>query len=150
MCPPNCQQTVRDRLRTDRRGFFRGEYLGMDLLVNALLLLVAYLFVVRFLLRRAFGLGAQRLTRSVAERLRAELVQLGANARDDVSSRVRSTLVAIDGLTGLEDTFRAELSRGEPELRSTGGTRNGSSAAARRGPRERGPQAPLESEGRGA
>lgn len=90
-------------------GFVQGRYTGMDFLVNALLLVLAYLLLVRFAVRRALGWRARRLlrqaTRAAIEVFRAELDGL----RERVEQNARRHLRSVDRLCGLRDRWKERI-----------------------------------------
>jgi len=88
------------------RGFVTGEYAGTDFLVNALLLLAAYLFAVAFVVRRGLGLRARALLRQVTDRGRAAVGTLGEAVRQSVANATSAQLAALQRLGTLGRTWR--------------------------------------------
>jgi energy-coupling factor transporter ATP-binding protein EcfA2 len=93
------------------RGFWSGAYAGIDFLLNAALLLVAYLFVVRFAVRRGLALRARRLLADVILRARQALGAHADAARESVRTAAAHQLGALERLTELEADWTAELRR---------------------------------------
>ncbi len=87
-------------------GFVSGEYTGTDFVVNALLLLAAYLFVVSFVVRRGLGLRARALLRQVTTGGRAAVAALGDTVRQSVSDATAQQRAALRRLTTLAATWR--------------------------------------------
>src|SRR5262249_25381332 len=92
------------------RGFYRETYVGLDFLMNAALLLGAYLFLVRLAVRRALGIGSRRLLGRVIEGSRAGVGAHGAEILAGVESAVARVVGALERLQGLESSWRRALS----------------------------------------
>ena len=93
-------------------GFITGAYAGVDFLLNAALLLGAYLFAVRFVVRRGLAWRARRLLADVILRTRQALGAQSDSARDAVRHAATAQRAALDELAALDDTWRTELGRG--------------------------------------
>jgi predicted GTPase len=91
------------------RGFWTGVYAGLDFLLNAALLLVAYLFVVRIGVRRGLGLRARRLLADVILHTRQALGAQADTARETVRVSAARQRAALDRLAGAEAEWRADL-----------------------------------------
>ncbi len=90
-------------------GFIARQYAGIDFLVNALLILAAYLFAVRFAVRRGLGLRARRLLGEVISRTKSALALRFELAHESLVQMRSQTLAALDRLSGLESRWRARL-----------------------------------------
>ncbi len=90
-------------------GFFAGSYVGIDFLVNASLILGAYLFAVRFAVRRGLGLRARRLLREVIARTRSALGARTELIHDALAQTRSERLSALDRLSALEEHWRSSL-----------------------------------------
>jgi predicted GTPase len=90
-------------------GFWSGTYAGVDFLLNAALLLVAYLFAVRVGVRRTLGLRARALLADVILRTRRALGAQADTARETVRSLCAGHAAALQRLTQLETAWRLEL-----------------------------------------
>jgi hypothetical protein len=90
-------------------GFWSGVYAGVDFLLNAALLLVAYLFAVRLGVRRALGLRARALLAEVTLRTRQALGAQADTAREAVRHRTTEHAATLDRLAELETAWRLEL-----------------------------------------
>lgn len=88
------------------RGWWTGEFLGVDFLVNTLLLLLAYLFAVRTACRRVLALRARGMLAAVIERTRSALLE-GADGA--AAERAGELAAALDRLCGVERRFRERL-----------------------------------------
>jgi GTP-binding protein EngB required for normal cell division len=91
-------------------GIWSGNYAGVDFLLNAALLLTAYLFAVRLAVRRGLGLRARRLLADVILRSRQALGAQADAARSAVRHAAAEQSAALGRLAGLESAWRAELS----------------------------------------
>jgi len=91
------------------RGFWTGTYAGLDFLLSAALLLVAYLFVVRFAVRRVLGLRARRLLAEVILRTRQALGAHADAGREAVRVTAARYSAALDRLAVLGERWRADL-----------------------------------------
>ncbi len=102
-------------------GYWTGAFLGIDFLVNTLLLLLAYLFAVRFVCRRVLSLRARALLERVIERSRGVLVAAGSTA-EAVSTETRAVLEGLERIAFLETRWRLELAgNGAPRARRPAG-----------------------------
>jgi hypothetical protein len=90
-------------------GFWTGTYAGLDFLLSAALLLVAYLFVVRFAVRRALGLRARRLLSEVILRTRQALGAHADAGRGAVRLTTARFSTSLDRLAGVGESWRADL-----------------------------------------
>ncbi len=90
-------------------GFFAGDYVGFDFLVNASLILVAYLFAVRFVVRRGLGLRARGLLQEVIARTRQALGARVESAREALVQARAERLTALDRLGRVDDRWRSDL-----------------------------------------
>jgi len=69
-------------------GFFHEEYVGLDFLTNALVLLAAWLFLVRLAVRRFLRIRAGALVLGVIRRIRASLAERFAVPASKVEAKV--------------------------------------------------------------
>ena len=90
-------------------GFFAGTYAGVDFLLNAALILAAYLFAVRFAVRGALSRRAGGLLAEVIERTRAAVVRQADAIRAGIERAHEERRAALDRLTRLEDRWRGGL-----------------------------------------
>jgi hypothetical protein len=90
-------------------GFWTGTYAGLDFLLNAALLLAAYLFAVRLGVRRALGLRGRRLLDEVILRTRQALGAQADVARESVRHAASEQTAALARLAELEAAWRAHL-----------------------------------------
>ena len=93
------------------RGFVEGTYAGVDFLLSATLLLGAYLFAVRFAVRRALAWRARRLLADVIVRTRRALGTQADAARTAVQHAAATQTTTLHDLAALEPTWRAALTR---------------------------------------
>ncbi len=110
-------------------GFFSGAYLGVDFLLNAALVALAYLFVVRVALRRALAWRARAVEAVLVEAAGAHLEAWRRATDADVAARVGDARSALERLAGLGARWMDELvgglepagaaSRPRPDLRAT-------------------------------
>ena len=91
------------------RGFFTEQYTGTDFLVNALLLLAAYLLAVSVIVRRALAWRARRLLGHVIGRGRTAVAEPGEKLQRAVASAAAAKLEALQRLTSLSTTWRDRL-----------------------------------------
>jgi len=75
------------------------------------LLLAAYLFALRFVVRRGLARRARGLLAGVIENARGALGHAAVEARERVHQATGRIASALDELAGLEDAWRAELAR---------------------------------------
>jgi len=92
-------------------GFLEQRYAGFDFLLSAALLLAAYLFALRFVVRRGLARRARGLLAGVIENARGALGHAAVEARERVHQATGRIASALDELAGLEDAWRAELAR---------------------------------------
>ncbi len=97
------------------QGFLVGDYAGVDFLVNAFLLLAAYLFAVRFTVRRGLAMRSRRLLAGVIGRTRGALAEQAEAARHAVRRAVAEQTLTLGRLSALEEAWRSELSRARRE-----------------------------------
>ncbi len=90
-------------------GFFGGDYAGLDFLVNAVLLLAAYLFAVRFAVRRGLSRRARRLLREVIQRTRDALGHQATAVQQAVHRATADQTGALDRLASLAESWRRSL-----------------------------------------
>ncbi len=90
-------------------GFLSGTYVGVDFLLSSALLLAAYLFAVRFGVRRALGWRAGQLLDEVILHARQGLGAQADAARTAVAAAVAEHSAALDELATLDTTWQAEL-----------------------------------------
>lgn len=90
-------------------GFWNGTYAGLDFLLNATLLLIAYLFAVRLVVRRSLGWRARRLLDDVILRTRQALGAQADATREAVRQHTAIQVAALDRLATLDTTWQAEL-----------------------------------------
>jgi energy-coupling factor transporter ATP-binding protein EcfA2 len=90
-------------------GFFAGTYAGVDFLLNAALLLAAYLFVLRYAVRRGLALRARRLLGDVILHTRRALGAQADTAREAVRHAAAEQTAVLARLADLEAAWRAEL-----------------------------------------
>ena len=92
-------------------GFWVGTYTGVDFLLNAALLLVAYLFAIRIGVRRSLALRGRRLLADVTLRARQALGAQADDTRAAVRQAVDQQVTALATLSELETAWRADLTR---------------------------------------
>jgi len=90
-------------------GYWSGEFIGMDFLVNTALLLLAYLFAVRTLCRRILGGRAKKLLAEVITRSRQSMIAAGSSAHEELCDRTQQVSDSLERLTGLEERWRNEF-----------------------------------------
>jgi energy-coupling factor transporter ATP-binding protein EcfA2 len=90
-------------------GFLAGTYAGVDFLLNATLLLAAYLFAVRFAVRRALAWRARRLLDAVILATRRALGTQSDAARSAIQHAASEQTATLGDLAQLEPTWRATL-----------------------------------------
>jgi energy-coupling factor transporter ATP-binding protein EcfA2 len=90
-------------------GFIGGAYLGFDFLLNAGLILAAYLFAVRFVVRRGLAWRARRLLADVILRMRRALGSQSDAARTAVQHAAEAQTATLRDLVALESTWRAAV-----------------------------------------
>lgn len=90
-------------------GFAAGVYVGFDFLVNAMLLLAAYLFAVRFAVRRGLAWRARRLLDAVILRTRRALGTQADATRTAVRQAVSTQESTLRELSTLDANWRATL-----------------------------------------
>ena len=90
-------------------GFVAGTYVGFDFLVNATLLLAAYLFAVRFAVRRGLAWRARRLLDAVILRTRRALGTQADATRTAVQHAVATQQSTLRELSALDTNWRATL-----------------------------------------
>ncbi len=95
-------------------GYLSGAFLGIDFLVNTILLLAAYLFAVRFACRRILAGRARGLLEGVIERSRAAMRDACDPDGDAVGEATRATYSALERTAFLETRWRLEISGGTP------------------------------------
>lgn len=90
-------------------GFWSGAYAGVDFLLNAALLLAAYLLGVRLLVRRALAFRARRLLAATVLSARQSLGAFADTARESVHAAVAERAAGLGRLAAMEVEWRAEL-----------------------------------------
>jgi hypothetical protein len=90
-------------------GFFEGEYAGVDFLVNAALLLLAYLYPLRLLVRLGLGARASRLLKAITTRTAGALRDQAEDACAAVRKAAADYTAALDRLCSVEESWRAHL-----------------------------------------
>ena len=90
-------------------GFWTGAYAGVDFLLNAALLLVCYLFAVRFAVRRSLAVRARHLLSDVILRMRQALGSQADVTREAVRHTAAEQHAVLGRLADLEPAWRAEL-----------------------------------------
>jgi hypothetical protein len=90
-------------------GFFAGEYAGVDFLVNAALLLIAYLYPLRVLVRLGLGVRASRLLRAITARAANALREQAEDACATVRKATADYAAALDRLGSVDESWRAKL-----------------------------------------
>ena len=92
-------------------GFIEGTYLGLDFLVNAALILAAYLFAIRFIVRRGLAWRARRLLADVILRTRRALGTQADAARTAVEHAIGAQTSTLRDLSRLDADWRAALEK---------------------------------------
>jgi hypothetical protein len=90
-------------------GFVAGEYAGVDFLLNAALILAAYLFALRLVVRRGLAARARKLLGDVIQRTRAAIAAQNEAVRDSIRRSHAERRALLERLTHLEDHWRANL-----------------------------------------
>lgn len=90
-------------------GFFAGDYAGVDFLLSAALILAAYLFAVRFVVRRGLGWTAQRLLRGVIAAARRALARQVEEAQQAMLRVQAERTSVLDRLVSLTVHWRTGL-----------------------------------------
>jgi energy-coupling factor transporter ATP-binding protein EcfA2 len=90
-------------------GFFAGQYAGVDFLVNAALLLLAYLYPLRVLVRLGLAARANGLLKGITTRTVSALHDQGEDACAAVRKATTDYASALDRLCSVEDSWRAKL-----------------------------------------
>ena len=90
-------------------GFVREEYMGMDFLVNSLLILAAYLFAVRTVVRRGLAWRTGRLLASVIERAHAAVQRELHGCSEAVGRAVEARAAALGRIAATGDTWRRAI-----------------------------------------
>ena len=90
--------------------FVAGTYVGVDFLLNAALLLGAYLLAVRTAVRAGLDRRAQRLSGHVVGRVRTALEAEAERAHTATRGQLDGVRAALDRLCTLPDLWRHELS----------------------------------------
>jgi hypothetical protein len=96
-------------------GFAGGNYTGVDFLINAFLLLAAYLLATTFLIRRLLGFRARRLLDHITVRGREAVHTRSEAARHavaEITGRIRD---ALRRLTTLSATWQERLGNGSDQ-----------------------------------
>lgn len=90
-------------------GFFAGRYAGVDFLVNAALLLLAYLAAVRLVVRSGLAARARRLLADVTARAAGALAAPAESAATAVREACVEHTATLDRLRHLAASWRREL-----------------------------------------
>ncbi len=90
-------------------GFWEGEFLGMDFLVNTALLLLAYLFAVRTICRRVLDSRAKKLLAEVITRSRQSMMKAGSVAHEELCESTQKVSDSLERLSDLEARWRKEF-----------------------------------------
>ena len=93
---------------------FSGQYTGTDFLINALLLLAAYLLVTSFVIRRLVTWRAGHLLNQITSVARAAVNERGEAARRGVSDTTQRMRDALRRLANLPAAWRERLGQGPP------------------------------------
>jgi hypothetical protein len=102
-------------------GFWSGEYVGVDFVVNSVLLAFAAAFVVRTGVRTYLAARARRLLRGVGDDLAASIREVGEGALDRVERCTAELEERLVRLSRLDDRWREALER-KAEPRSSSST----------------------------
>lgn len=94
-------------------GFRREHYVGLDFLLNGLLLTLAVVFVVRLLVRALVARRARGLLVGVAQHARERLEQTVRELTEPVEASARQRGEALARLAGLDARWRRDLGVGE-------------------------------------
>jgi hypothetical protein len=92
-------------------GFIDGRYTGFDFLINALLLLLAYLYLVRICVRRGLGWRARKLVADATARVTAVLAEEARRPVAGVAHTATTLLQSLDRLCEIENIWRVRLER---------------------------------------
>ncbi len=90
-------------------GCIAGMYAGVDFLLNAALLLAAWLFAVRLVVRRGLAWRARRLLAGVILRARQALGAQADTARESVREAAATQQATLTALAALDSEWRAAL-----------------------------------------
>jgi hypothetical protein len=90
-------------------GFIEEKYVGIDFLVNVLLILLAYLYLVRAGVRRALGWRARRLVVDATARVTSVLGEEVRQPVAGVEHTARTLLQSLDRLCEVEKLWRVRL-----------------------------------------
>lgn len=91
------------------KGFFVANYLGVDYLLNAAIILLVYLFVVRFFMRRYLLLRTRKLLASVLTDAKGKMAENTTRIREEVQSEMDQTEATLRRLSTLEKNWRTSL-----------------------------------------
>jgi len=91
------------------RGFFEGRYVGLDLLVNAALLLCAWLFLGRSLVRASLSARAGGLVAATRDGAARRLASAAERAAQPTVERLATQRSALDRLRDARTRWRARL-----------------------------------------
>jgi hypothetical protein len=91
------------------RGFWRGEYVGIDLLINIALILAAWLFLTRTLVRGLLTARATRLLRRTQEHLSQALQSVLGPLRERALASLRERQEALQRLSSAQERWRKRL-----------------------------------------
>jgi hypothetical protein len=90
-------------------GFYAASYVGVDFLVNATLLLAAYLFPVRLVVRWRLGARARRLLADTTARAASALGGEARASGETVRRVAGAHAAALERLCDLENGWRKHL-----------------------------------------
>lgn len=95
-------------------GFVVGRYVGLDFLINGALLVLAFAFVARLLVRTSMGWRAHRLVSEARDRTRLAADRTIEAAAGASSSEARRTAAALDALADVDARWRRRLEDADP------------------------------------
>lgn len=93
-------------------GFWTGEYVGLDFVINGLLLALAVAFLVRMLVRGLLSRRAGGLLNEVRADVESSLRADADRALLPLNARCRALSEGLDGMADLDAAWRTELERG--------------------------------------
>ena len=102
-------------------GFFTQSYVGLDFLLNGLLLAVALLFLLRLVVRTAVAGRARGLIRSTSERVRGRLLEDARELAREAEQRSERIARALEHGGRLGARWKHELARGDEPPRDEAG-----------------------------
>ncbi len=99
-------------------GFYKGDYVGMDFLVNAALLLAAWLFLGRTVMRALLKRRSARLLASARARLNEQVSSSIDELLKPTVGRIQNAREALLRMCSLENTWRHKLAATQETTRS--------------------------------